>query len=495
MTVYSGLKVLTATAALVACAATGVSSASAAMMPGTAATDASMATKRTAKRVTPPARKAPAKVAPATAPTRPAGNIVTDDIVPDAPLRIPGNVTVYGKTTGVYRPSAIVNGEIVTATDIEQRLALVRVANRGASITPEEEKVLRQQIFANLIDEKLQLQEARANKIDVEEAMVDDQFARIARQNRMTSEQFATFLSQNGSSSEALRQQIRGEMAWDRLQGRNIEPVTNVSKEEVQAQFDRMKAARGTDEFRIGEIYLTYTPETAAATEQTAQRIIEQIQRGVSFPALARQFSQASTAGVGGDLGWVRAGQIPPSIAAAVEKMAPSQVAGPIATPGGISIVMLIERRKFLMADPRNALLSLKQISLPFAPGLTQAQVNTTVRKFTEATQKVAGCGAVDDVARTLGASVASRDQLPMSELPPQLQAVVGNMQVGQATPPFGSAKDGVSVLVLCGRDLPEDAGMPTVAEVEEQLRSEKVHKRAQRYLRDLRRDAIIEYS
>ena len=52
-----------------------------------------------------------------------------------------------------------------------------------------------------------------------------------------------------------------------------------------------------------------------------------------------------------------------------------------------------------------------------------------------------------------------------------------------------------MSVLVLCGRDMPEDAVMPSVEQVEEKLKQDKVNKRAQRYLRDLRRDAIIEYS
>jgi peptidyl-prolyl cis-trans isomerase SurA len=60
-------------------------------------------------------------------------------------------------------------------------------------------------------------------------------------------------------------------------------------------------------------------------------------------------------------------------------------------------------------------------------------------------------------------------------------------------TAPFGDANR-ISVLVLCGRDDPEAAGLPTATQVEERLREERVNRRAQRYLRDLRRDAVIEY-
>jgi len=66
-------------------------------------------------------------------------------------------------------------------------------------------------------------------------------------------------------------------------------------------------------------------------------------------------------------------------------------------------------------------------------------------------------------------------------------------MQIGQATSPFGREKESVRVLVLCGRDVP-DASMPTYDQVLNRLNDERVNVRARRYLRDLRRDAIIEF-
>jgi peptidyl-prolyl cis-trans isomerase SurA len=66
-------------------------------------------------------------------------------------------------------------------------------------------------------------------------------------------------------------------------------------------------------------------------------------------------------------------------------------------------------------------------------------------------------------------------------------------MQVGQATQPFGSLEEGVRTLVICGRD-EVDPTAPSYDEVYGQLTEERTNSRARRYLRDLRRDAVIEF-
>jgi peptidyl-prolyl cis-trans isomerase SurA len=421
---------------------------------------------------------------------------VPDGDVPTTSLNIPGNVQIYGDgKANVYRPSATVNGEIITATDIEQRMGLIRVANNNLELPPEEEQRLRQQVFSNLIDEKLQIQEAKAADITIDENLINDQFARLAARYKQTPEQFTAYLASKGSSAGAVKQQIRGEYAWDRLLARNIQSTTNVSTEEVEAVVKRMNDAKGQDEFHLAEIYLTATPETVPAVAENAQKIVQALQSGGSFAAYARQFSEASTAVVGGDLGWVKGGQLPDSMADAARQMQPGQLVGPIEVPGGVSIMLMVDRRQVLTADPRDAVLSLKQISLDFPAGTTPARASELAGQFAEATRAIAGCGGADAVATSLGAQVVARDGIAMRQLPAPLQATLMDLQVGQTTQPFGAANEGVSVLVLCGRELPNTATAPNLEEIEGRLLEEKVNKRAQRYLRDLRRDAVIDFS
>jgi peptidyl-prolyl cis-trans isomerase SurA len=97
-------------------------------------------------------------------------------------------------------------------------------------------------------------------------------------------------------------------------------------------------------------------------------------------------------------------------------------------------------------------------------------------------------------VGQRIGATVATNDAVRMRDLPPALQEVMKNLSIGQATPAFGSAKDGLRVLVLCGRDDPAQAGGPNFEQIYAQMSEERVNMRARRYLRDLRRDAIVDY-
>ncbi|MCZ8322520.1 MAG: peptidylprolyl isomerase, partial [Novosphingobium sp.] len=92
------------------------------------------------------------------------------------------------------------------------------------------------------------------------------------------------------------------------------------------------------------------------------------------------------------------------------------------------------------------------------------------------------------------GAEVVTNDQIKARDLPGPLQNLVLGMSLGEVTPPFGSIQDGVRVLMLCGRDDPKDATAPNFEQIQGQIEDERVNKRAQTYLRDLRRDAVIDY-
>ncbi len=396
------------------------------------------------------------------------------------------------------KADAIVNGDVITDTDIEQRLNLVVAANGGK--VPEDEKPrLRLQVLRNLIDEKLQLQEAASNDIRIADSEVERSYERVAQNFKKSPAAFETYLRENGSSPTAIKGQIKGELAWSRVLRRKVEPMVNVGDDEVQAVIAKLNAAKGKEEFHVSEILLTATPETEARVMNDAARITGQIRAGASFVAYARQFSEASTAGIGGDLGWVRAEQLNDSIAPVITTLTAgngaTSVSDPIRVPGGIAIMQLTGKRQVLSADPNEATLSLKQISLPLAAGTTEDQAREKLKSFQAATQAMGGCGRAEEVAKGIGAEVAINDAIKLKDLPPQLQNILASLSIGQATPAFGSSKDGLRVLVLCGRDdSAVQAKAPSFDEIFAQMNEERVNMRARRYLRDLRRDAIIDY-
>jgi peptidyl-prolyl cis-trans isomerase SurA len=413
---------------------------------------------------------------------------------PQVPLNIPKEMTIFGKSDpNLHKATAIVNGSIITDTDIDQRLALVLAAN-GGKIEGEERERLRLQVLRNLIDETLQIQEAKANEINVTSGEIEQTFSRVAGNFKRNPKDFGGYLQTVGSSERSMKRQIEGELAWRRLLGRRIEPFVNVGEDEVNAVIQRLNASKGAQEFRIGEIFLSSTTANADESLANARRIVEQVRGGASFVAYARQFSEASTAAVGGDLGWVRAEQLPDPLAQAAQTLGAGQISDPIAVPGGYSIIALLDKRQVLTADPRDALLSLKQLSITFPAGMTQAQASPRVAEFGTALKTISGCGNAEKVAGTVGAEVVENDQIRIRDLPLPLQDMLINLPIGQSTPPFGSMQDGVRGLVLCGRDDPQAASGPSFDQIYAQMEEERVNRRAQRYLRDLRRDAVVDY-
>ncbi len=420
---------------------------------------------------------------------------VKDEGTPDVSLDIPAGQQLFGKNDpNMRRATAVINGEIITGTDIDHRLALIIEANKG-QLPETEVQRFRGQILANLIDETLQIQEAEANEIKVVDSEVDQYFSRITQQNYNRSpKETEIYLKGIGSSVTTLKRQIKGELAWSRLQRRNIEPFVKVSEDEVKAIIDRINATKGTTEYHLAEIYLSSTPETQDQVLANAKKIIDQLRQGGSFAAYARQFSEASTAPVGGDLGWLNLGQLPQTLATAAASLGQSEISV-VPSPGGISILLMVDKRQVATADPRDSLLSLKQIAVNFPAGTNKAQSEQMLKRFAQETQKINGCGAADDMAKTLSAEVVNRDNLKIRDLPGPLQQVMLELQIGQSTPPYGSLEEGVRVFVMCGRDAPQGAQTESFEQIRTRIEEDRINKRARIYMRDLRRDAIIDYN
>ncbi len=409
-----------------------------------------------------------------------------------SPLNIPQNIQFVGRPqdANIARATALVNDEIITRSDIDQRIALF-MASQRTQIPPEEMERVRAQMLRNLIDETLQIQAARERKMEIEQKNIDRYYGRYAQSFGHTDKTFADYLKTIGSSERSVRRQILGELSWQQLQRRL--PRVSVGDDEVNSILERLNATRGAPEYRVAEIFLRATPEEAPAVRERMNQIIQQIRAGASFPAYARQYSVATTAAVGGDLGWVRAEQLPAELSAVLQAMPVGTISDPIQVQGGYSVLLLVDSRQVLVANPRDAVLSLMQMSIDLPAGTTEQTARQRAEVLARASQSMGGCGGAAQAASSVGAELVSNDAVRVRDLPPQLQQMLLNMGVGQTTQPFGTT-DRISVLVLCGRDDPRQAPAPTFASIADAIEEERMNRQAQRFLRDLRRDAVIEY-
>ena len=390
------------------------------------------------------------------------------------------------------RIAAIVNDEVISLRDLRQRIRMV-VFSSGIEDTADARRRVARQVLRTLIDERLQLQEAKKWNVTVSEDDIGRSVADIEKRNGMEPGSLPSIFRRNGVSFESLRAQMRSRVAWSRLVNRRLAPRIDIGAEEVDEVLARLEASRGENTYRLWEIFLSVnSPDEEASIRETAERLVEQIRGGARFSALARQFSQAATAAVGGDLGWTPRSQLDPEIAAAVDRLAAGEVLDPIRTISGFRIVTLGGKRRIAATDPNRAELDLKQIFIPVPDDEDPAGLRTRTDAARSEGDAIEGCENLSAAAQRLGAE-APQDlgKVRLADLSAEVRRHVADVPVGKASEPIGTP-GGLVLMVVCGRTLPK-SDLPSRETVTEQLRLQRLDLAVQRYLRDLRSAAIVD--
>jgi peptidyl-prolyl cis-trans isomerase SurA len=404
----------------------------------------------------------------------------------------------------VGQATIIVNGTLITRTDVDNRIAWWSI---GGLIRPEEHEGARSTALRNararvvrdLIDEVLQIQEGQAQGIRVSLAEVDQYFAIYAAQSRRTPEQYSAYLQENKSSPGTVKQMILSQLFWRRLL--HSTAVAKPANEEVAEVMTHLSTFGRTYEFRVSEIFLPTTPQTAAQVLSDAGPLVEQLRGGASFASYAQQHSKALTAPKGGDLGWGRTEQLPRAASAAIDTMAMGAVSDPIPGKYGVFIVRLTDVRQFVVpSDPNNAIFSVKTIVADLAGLGSSEDFDGTLNifrmkyaAFQNARKSIRGCATAEAAAATIGAVVKTEEPFELLPGASDLKYELLKLSPGQTTTPFGSPSSGVVMLVLCGRDDPEPAKSIAVDATRPRLAEDPISLRARRYLSNLRQDAFIE--
>lgn len=389
----------------------------------------------------------------------------------------------------VERAAALVNEEVISMSDLMNRLQMA-ISSSGLPDTPETRQRLLPQVLRLLIDEVLQIQEARRLEIRVTEQDIDRALENLAQQNRLSLGEFQRLLDASGVPVASLRQQLLASVAWSRLVQRRIRPTVSVSDDEVQAQLERIKANAGKPEYLVSEIFLAVDDDAnEAEVSRLADRLVEQIAGGANFGAVARQFSQSAGAFTGGDLGWLQQGQLEQALDTAVQQLQPGQFSRPIRGVNGYHILWLRDQRAVAAGNPADIQVAVGQLVLPADPANPAAGLEAA----RQIAQEAASCDALSAAAQRIpGAQQGQAALTRLGDLPPEISSIVGALGVGTPTQPFLTDR-GIMILMVCDRVVPEGS-IPPADQVRDAIAGERIEMLQRRYLRDLRRDATIEY-
>jgi peptidyl-prolyl cis-trans isomerase SurA len=389
--------------------------------------------------------------------------------------------------------AAIVNDRVISSYDLDQRVKLVLLSS-GIPNTPENISRIRGQVLRSLVDEFLQMQEAQRLNINIPQEEVDAALARIAQRSNMTPDQIEEMLKEGGVSKATLQQQIRSDIAWNRVVQQQFAPLVTVGETEVDEVMRRLEEEAGEPRYLVSEILISYdSPAHAEEIAAGTQRLVEQIRQGAPFEAVARQFSQSPTAANGGDIGWVHASQLPEGVREVVTKMQPDMVSDPIRTLTGFYIVKLRAMQTGTGADPMRDQYQLMQVLLPLAPDADPQAVSRRAREVTEFRSQVSSCDQAEQLIRKyVSGTVSPRQQVIAGQLEPRLRQAIANVKVGGVTDPIRSER-GVEMIVVCAHRAAEGE-LPTREQIDNSLFEQQLSMMGRRHLRDLRRDAVVVY-
>ena len=379
--------------------------------------------------------------------------------------------------------SAIVNDEVISRYDVQQRVQLI-VSTSGIKPTQENISRLEAQALRSLVNEKIQLQEAEKLDVPSSEQEVGLMLERIANGSQMSGEEILELINSQGVRPDTLLNQIRAELLWNKIVRGRYGSYVNVNDDEVSIVYDRTIESIGRDQFEISEIFLGY--EDSKEEEEAnilANRLVEQLREGASFSAVAQQFSQSSTSGQGGYIGWVAEGQLDNEVINAIKNLDKDGISNPINSTGGYYIIRLNDITKAGGKNPLRNQYDL--VSIIFNKENIE-DANNFAKEFIS-------CKRIDGLTEKYNEKEVNYiGKRILSELPSDLHEELLNKDAGE-TLNIREIGDNINLILICDRK--DDIGIQVSREsIEENIYSQKIGMMSRRYLRDLRRDAVIEY-
>lgn len=378
--------------------------------------------------------------------------------------------------------AAVVNDDIITSHDMRQRVMFM-MATTGADQSKESLARLQNQALRNLIDEHLQMQEAEKYEQTISDEEVNQNVARLIGRNGLDPNDVIRQLASVGVSVETLRDQVRSEIAWQRIVNGLYGSRIRISDAQIDETLNRLTANADKPSFNVAEIYIEATPEIGGieGAKQGADAMITQLQGGAPFPLLAQQFSSSPTAAAGGMVGWVREGELRPEIDSIIQQLEPGTVSKPVQVPGGYYVMALLEKK----VSEADTLYELKQVNI------LDVETEEAKTRLIELRDVLKSCDTLsEDVKAHDGVKQADMGELRASELNPQLIGVLESTDIGSLSDPI-ERPNGAASIMVCSREA-TGSGIPTRDEIENRLMDQQLAQASRRALRDLNRKATI---
>jgi len=394
---------------------------------------------------------------------------------------------------------AVVNQELVTAGEVQQRLDRIRAEAARSQATLPPAPALRQQVVNALIEERVQVTNARESGVKLDEAEVDRAVSSVALQNQLTLPQLRQKLRQDGLDYAKFRANLRDQILVERVREREVMERIKISEADIDALLDERRAAAGlVPQLNLAQILIS-VPEGASVTEAAARRARAETARarvraGEPFEVVSREMSDDANHAEGGVMGLRPADRFPDLFVAAVRGLKSGDVAPELVrSDAGFHLLKVVERREagnFTIQQTRA-----RHILLRTSAQLSQ---DAAIRRLTEIKQAIAsGAKSFEQAARenSEDSSAAQGGDLGWvapGTFVPEFEDVINQLQPGSMSDPVVSRFGVHLIQVLNRREVTLDSKQQR-EQARNILREQKFEEAYNEWIRDLRGRAYVE--
>ena len=434
-----------------------------------------------------------------------------DTLLPAAPVTAPSTTThTYSEnsalapmaaplpenTQNLDKVIAVVNDNIITSMQLEQRVSAVRarLQTQDPNAMPPED-ILRRQVLQQMILQHIELQIAHRAGIKVDKGTLDQAISNLAQANHLTPDQLRQALTNQGQSWEQFTNDLKDRILVDRLMQQEVESRVHIGPDEVKTFAQQLKEMGGVS-FDLQQIFIPLsdnpTPDAVSAARREAGQVRDRVVAGESFARLAGQVSSGHDALQGGRIGWVKAGELPPSVTQTLLQLKAGEISPVIPGPTGFHIFKLLDvkHEQPTVTEVKTAMIVLRagnslqlQEAEARAQDIQQALQSGTrfselARHYSQDTSTAADGGEMGWVAP--------------GQLPDSLERTLVTLQPGGVSSPI---REGDAIYILhsqAQRQQPVEEKQ-IMAAARMQLYNRIVHERMDEWQRRIRDSAYVE--
>ena len=398
------------------------------------------------------------------------------------------------------RVLVIVNDDVITETEVDERLAETKKQLVLEKIKAPDDSILRKQLLDRMVLERIQLQLATQTGVRVSDTDVDQAMETVAQRNNMSPEAFRKAVVQRGLDISSYRSQIRDQLTIQQLIDREISSRILVTDSEVNTYLENPENRSSVDlSFNISHI-LIGIPESASAeaiqkAKKRAEDVQSQLKQGADFEQVAVSFSQGADALKGGNLGWKKAGELPEMFLGALKSMTPGGVSDILRGPNGFHILKLNDRRGGDKAEAvsqthvRHILVRPSEIlSLEDAKNKLR-----TLRERVENGDDFAALARAHSEDPVSSASGGDLGWMNPGQLAPEFEKAMDALKPNQLSAPVRTSF-GLHLIQVLERRTHDISHERQFASARSQIHSRKADERYEQWVRQLRDEAFVEY-